>query len=109
MTDREVADLSARMARMERMLVELLQRDSSPPDVDRSLSRRGAADILGLHPKSLAKMTTTDPDPQPGMVTGYRIGRQWRYRMSDLDRYRRHLTTPINRRSTRDREIDWGV
>ena len=94
---------------MERMLTELLRREGTSPDADRSLPRRGAAEILGLHPKTLADITTTDPDPPPSMVTGYRLGRQWRYRMSDLDRYRQRLTQPTTRRAPREREIDWGA
>lgn len=109
MTDDEVAGLSARMARMELMLAELLRRDATSSDADRSLPRREAAEVLGIHPKTLADITTTDPDPQPGMVTGYRIARQWRYRMSDIDRYRERLTQPTTRRASRERDIDWGA
>lgn len=109
MTDAQVEALSARMARIEQMLAELLSRGSTPSDADRSVTRREAAQVLALHPKSLSDITTTDPDPQPGMVTGYRLGRQWRYRMSDLDRYRQRLTQPTTRRTPREREIDWGA
>ena len=108
MTDADVADLSARMARIEQMLAELLRRETMP-NADRSLTRQEAARVLGAHPKTLGEITTTDPDPTPGMVTGYRLGRQWRYRMSDLDRYRQRLTAPKTRRAAREREIDWGA
>lgn len=88
------------------MLTELLGRG---PSADRSLARVPTANVLDCHPKTLAKITTTDPDPPIGMITGYKVGRQWRYRMSDIDRYRERLTAPTNRRAARERQIDWGA
>ena len=42
------------------------------------LTIREVADLLKLHPKTVNKLANS------GKLPGYRIGRQWRFRKSDL-------------------------
>ena len=86
-------------------LAEIKSRLSPPPMADRSLTRRQAADYLGIHPKTLAALTTA------GTVIGYRDGpsARWKYRITELDRYRDDRTPTDHTTTTRDPGIDWGA
>jgi excisionase family DNA binding protein len=45
------------------------------------LTDEQAGQLLGLHPKTLQRLART------GQITAHRIGRFWRYRASELDRW----------------------
>lgn len=78
---------------------------SSAPMADRSLTRRQAADHLGIHPKTLANLTAS------GDVAGYRDGTRgrWKYRLTDLDRYRDEHTRADRTATDHAAPIDWGA
>lgn len=86
-------------------LAEIKAHLSPAPMADRSLTRRQAADYLGIHPKTLANLTTA------GTVTGYRDGphARWKYRLTDLDRYRDDRTPTERTTTTTAPGIDWGA
>ncbi len=46
--------------------------------MDEILTIREVADLLKLHPKTVNKLANS------GKLPGYRIGRQWRFRKSEL-------------------------
>lgn len=46
---------------------------------ERLMTDSEAADLLGLHPKTLQRMA------RAGIVPAHRVGRFWRYRASELD------------------------
>lgn len=88
----ELADIKARLA--------------AQPSANPSLTRHEAAAYLGVHPKTLAEMTTTKNEP--GKVIGYRAGSRWKYRQADLDQYRDSLILPTKRGGSRESVTDWG-
>ena len=45
------------------------------------LTDEQAGELLGLHPKTLQRLART------GQIPAHRIGRFWRYRASELDRW----------------------
>ena len=107
MTDEMVEDISRQMARMERMIAEMYRAHTTTPAplADRSLTRRQAAEYLGIHAKTLATLTAA------GDVTGYRDrprGR-WKYRITDLDRYRDDHAQDTRPRADHAAPIDWGA
>lgn len=91
----ELADIKARLPALTAV-------------ADRSLTRRQAADYLGIHPKTLALMTSTAGES--GKVTGYRDGSggRWKYRESELARYRETLTQGARPRANPCGSIDWS-
>lgn len=96
-------DLAARiLSALDQILARL---PPSAPMGDRSLTRRQAADYLGIHAKTLATLTAS------GKVTGYRNGphARWKYRITELDRYRDDRTTTARITTTRTPGIDWGA
>jgi excisionase family DNA binding protein len=48
------------------------------------INDRQAAELLGIHPKTLQRFARTSQIP------AHRIGRFWRYRASELDAWLRH-------------------
>jgi hypothetical protein len=74
---------------------------------NRSLPRKAAAAYLGIHEKTLAELTTTAEER--GMVTGYRTGTRWKYRLADLDRYRAEQLHAVQPRARREAVTDWGA
>lgn len=51
-----------------------------PPQIfERLLTDHEAGALLGLHAKTVQKLART------GVLPAYRVGRYWRYRLSDLE------------------------
>ena len=95
----------------QRILAELAEIKARLPVVasepNRSLPRKAAAEYLGMHEKTLADLTTLADEP--GKVKGYKTGARWKYRVSDLDRYRDQLAGAARSSpSGRERAIDWA-
>ena len=80
---------------------------ASAPEKNRSLPRKQAAQYLGLHEKTLAELTATAPES--GKVVGYKTGSRWKYRVSDLDKYRDDITKAHLGRNSRERVTDWSA
>ena len=94
------------IARVERNLSIVLNTVVDVPPMEaRSLPSASAAQYLGCHSKTLSKLR------RAGRLKGYQDGDRghWRYRVTDLDDYRRGLAPTDNTRTPRDREIDWGA
>ena len=58
-------------------------RRSSYPCFEPLLDDEQAAELLGVHPKTLQRLA------RGGQIPAYRIGRFWRYRVSELDAWLR--------------------
>jgi excisionase family DNA binding protein len=74
-----IADLQGYIAQtIQRELSAILKADQPAPDPDELLTRRQAAQYLGLSLPTLHEYT------QRGIVTAYRIGSRVRYRRGEL-------------------------
>jgi excisionase family DNA binding protein len=58
--------------------------EKARPYFEPLLNDRQAAELLGIHPKTLQRCART------GQIPAHRIGRFWRYRASELDAWLRH-------------------
>lgn len=99
MSDELASRILAELAVIRGML------SNTSPMEDRSLTTAQAAQYLGMHAKTLAKLRSA------GEIHGYRPGNSghWRFRVTELDRYRKSLTTPPPRVGSTTKEIDWGA
>jgi excisionase family DNA binding protein len=55
--------------------------DRKTPQFEAVLDSEEAASLLGIHPKTLQRMA------RKGLIPAKKVGRLWRFRASELDRY----------------------
>jgi excisionase family DNA binding protein len=62
-------------------IVDLIHAEVDPALFERLIDSKEAGEALGLHPKTIERMA------REGRIPSKRIGKYWRFRATDLDRW----------------------